>query len=163
QKKREAVEHVAKETRHSYTRALGDRFDHQVRAVADVGHCTHADGAQTDAGKESRIDARNEIGCVVRVYRLSCPEEDEIRRRVIQDTGQTARSPKKPSRVVDAKLPAVHAENLQRRLHADEDSHKQSGNLENRAKSELILVANFLVAPMERNRGERELHNLTEI
>ena len=47
---RDAVaDDVAEEARHADAGLLGDRLDHEVRPVADVGHGAHEHGAQTDA------------------------------------------------------------------------------------------------------------------
>ena len=51
QQDRHAVQQVAEEAWHPHARALGDGFDHEVRAIANVGHGSHRYRPQGDAAQ----------------------------------------------------------------------------------------------------------------
>src|SRR6266516_3312203 len=85
-----AVEHVAEEARHRDPRLLGDRPDHEVGRIADIGVGAHGDGAHADGGEDG---PRHPDHVGREPQALPEGQEGEIGRRVVEERRQRAGRP----------------------------------------------------------------------
>ncbi len=65
-------------------------------------------------------------------------EEDHVSRGVVEHRGEAAGGPKIVPRLRKPKVRPLHVENLQRRLHADEDAEEQDGHLDDGGVAEAV-------------------------
>ena len=142
QQEHAAVGHVAEEAWHTHAGLLGDRFDHEVWTIADIGHRAHEHSTQGDPSEDHfRHEARvcHEIAGI-----LSRLEEDQVGWSVVEERRQSARCPEESGWAQrTGQHGALFSEDLQRGLHADKDADEQASHFDDGVVVERVLLANF--------------------
>ena len=141
-----------------------NRFDHEVRRVADVAVCTHEDSAAGDGLQEDdrnradgRCDATRHAECARR------GQEDQVSRRVVEEAREQTGRPEHLEGLGDAELRAHFLEDDEGRLHGDEDADEELGDLLDSAPGKVVRAANLLGRGLEGEEGCREnQHNLND-
>ena len=90
-------------------------------------------------------------------------EEYHVGRGVVEHRRQAAGGPKVLPRLGQAQVRPLDGQDLQRRLHADEDAEKQHGHLQDRGIVEAVRAPQVAAAQRQRQRHQRQLHDFPQI
>ena len=144
--------------------ALGDRLDHKVRTIPDIGQRPHQDRPERDRRQQVfrdrtpvQGDGRHVRGRRHGPGRL---EKDGVGGGIVQHARQQPARPEELPRARHAEVRPSRLEDFQGDLHRQEDPEEQAGDFQDRAIRELDFLAKPFRGRRQRQARQREHRHL---
>ena len=118
---------------------LGDRFNHEVGTVADVGEraeqdCAHGNGGQFGVAAGSELLHRVGVFNAEAAATESISEKSEIGRGVVENGRQSSGDPVELCRSVDRQFARMKLHVVEHWHHGEKDSEKEPADFSQRSK-----------------------------